>query len=289
MLNYALKQIDDIEKKLDPYGSRADALQLLRALGLSDFGELMISLPNPLFPKLSSILPQMASDEVQKSWTGNSGLPLLMQTLDFVRSASYNFTKISGRSLDHQRILDFGCGYGRIARLMYYFTSEDRFYGVDPWDRSIQICNDDGLTSNFYVSEYLPNKLPLPEVRFDFIFAFSVFTHLSQRATAACLKTICGYIEPDGVILITIRPIEYWDVDINAQSLGAIEQMKRSHIENGFAFLPHHRDVIDGDITYGDTSMTLDWLQKHFPELKVMGMDRSLADPYQLYVFLQKN
>jgi hypothetical protein len=102
------------------------------------------------------------------------------------------------------------------------------------------------------------------------------------------LNTISKYIKPAGLIVITIRPVEYWDIDAHANAGGGVvEQRKSQHRAYGFSFLPHNRKPIDGDITYGDTSMSLDWLEAAFPNLEIMGTDRSLSDPYQIYVFLR--
>ena len=287
--DFVVKDLKAIEASLDAASTRTDALTKLRELGLSDFGLLLLTIPNPDFPKLSALLPRMAKEEVQTSWTGCAGVELLTQTVDFVRSLSYNFVRWTGRSLENSNILDFGCGYGRITRLMYYFANEDHVFGVDPWDKSIEICHADGLTTNFLQSDYLPSTLPVPRADFDLIYAFSVFTHLSERATVVCLNTLADYVKPDGLIAITIRPVEYWDVDPNAVRLGLSNQQKETHNQTGFSFLPHDRPAVDGDITYGDTSIRLDWLRNVFPKLKIVGIDRSLSDPTQLYVFLQKS
>ncbi len=135
MFEYALYEINRIENSISQTTSRSDVFKQLTVLSISDFGTLLLSIPNPKFPKLSNILPRMATEEVQRNWTGCSGLQLLTQTTDFVRSLSYNYTKITGKPLTDKTILDFGCGYGRIARLMYYFTNENNFYGVDPSEK----------------------------------------------------------------------------------------------------------------------------------------------------------
>ena len=167
--------------------SRAEALEQLRQLGLEHFGELLWSMPNTIFPKLSGLLPRMASPSVQRSWTGNDGAVLLKQSAEFVRSLAYNFTSISGLSLEAARILDYGCGYGRLARLMYKFAPEERVIGVDPWTQSVQISVEDGLR-NVYLSDYLPSTLPVAG-KFHLIYAFSVFTHLSKRATLQAIES----------------------------------------------------------------------------------------------------
>ena len=276
-----------IENELSATSSRSDVLSKLRQLTLTDFALFLLSMPNSNFPKLSSLLPKMADDDVQKSWTGASGISLLQQSLDFVRTAAFGYAEITGRGFKEAKILDFGVGYGRLARLFYYFVAEDMLYGVDPWDKSLEICFRDGLTKNLYQSDWLPNDLPFENVRFHFIYAFSVFTHLSKRATLQSINTLTNYLSKDGVLLITIRPVEYWGISAYAETREQSDTLKLAHEHDGFAFLPHNRERIEGEITYGDTSIQLQWLADNFPQLKIVKTDYSLSDSYQLYVFLQ--
>lgn len=265
---------------------RRSAFSALKELGLDDFGEVLSVMPNPKFPKLSKLLPAMPTDQVQIDWTGNSGLALLKQTTGFVRTLSYAFSKITGRTLNNLKVLDYGCGYGRIARLMYYFTDEARCYGVDPWDKSIGICRDTGLNENFVVSDYLPKSLPISVYDFDLIYAFSVFTHLSERAALTALSTLRNYISPVGVLVITIRPVEYWHHDIHA-SVEEKKHLMDLHRDKGFAFKPHKLLTFEGEITYGDTSITLNWIAKNVYDWEVVLVDRLLQDPFQRYIFLR--
>ena len=262
--------------------SRDEALRRLR--GLDNFGAFLLTMPNAEYPKLSKLLPAMASDEVQRNWTGNSGIALLKQSTTFIRSMIYNYALLTGRGLDDAHVLDYGCGYGRLARLMYAFIDPDRFYGVDPWTKSIELCKEAGLETNLFVSDYLPTTLPVGAARFDLIYAFSVFTHLSERAIHASLRTLRRYVSHEGVLIITIRPVEYWSHDPHT-SASERERQIEQHRETGFSFHPHIRESIDGDITYGDTSMTLEWLARMNPDWKIRGTDHSLEDPMQRYVF----
>jgi SAM-dependent methyltransferase len=237
-------------------------------------------MPNADFPRLSGLLPRMASEEVQRNWTGSSGRQLLMQTAQFVRSMVFNYTQISGRPLRDARVLDFGCGYGRIMRLLYRYLDEHQLVGVDPWDTSVRICREDGL-NNVELSEYLPEHLPVSG-KFDLIFAFSVFTHTSKRATIQALRTLRNYVADDGVLAITVRPVEYWA--FNHADIAA--EKRADHARDGFAFCPHNRAAVDGDVTYGDTSLTADWLAEHCPQWSLAAEDRTMHDPYQQYLFL---
>lgn len=265
--------------------TRRDAITGLRQLSLDDFGLVLLSMPDSQYPKLSRLLPAMASEEVQVNWTGNYGVALLKETTAFVRALRYNYVRVTGRYLDGATVLDFGCGYGRIAQLLYYFTVEEKIFGVDPWDRSIELCRESGLSTNFAVSDYLPTFLPVGEAKFDLVYAFSVFTHLSHRAMTTSLDTLRKYMANDGILAITIRPVEYWEHDPHTSPEQKVALAVR-HRKEGFAFNPHNREPIDGDVTYGDSSMSLDWLAATFPEWTIKATDRCLNDPLQQYVFM---
>ncbi len=265
--------------------TRQNAITRLRQLSLDEFGLVLLSMPDPEYPKLSQLLPSMASDEVQRNWTGNHGVALLKQTTAFVRALSYNYARVTGRSLDDATVLDFGCGYGRIAQLLYYFTVEEKIFGVDPWEQSIELCRESGLCTNFAVSEYLPTSLPVGETKFNLIYAFSVYTHLSRRAMTTSLHTLRQHIAVDGLLAMTIRPVEYWEHAPHA-SQEQKDALALRHRQVGFAFNPHNWAPIDGDVTYGDSSMTLDWISATFPDWTIKATDRCLNDPLQRYVFL---
>ena len=269
---------------------RETALRRLRTIGLNDFAAVLWSTPLSRYPRVSSLLPRMASAEVQRTWTGADGATLLAQSLSFMRSVCCNYSALTGKTLTGKRILDFGCGYGRITRLCYFYS--DDVWSVDPWDDALGLCREAGLTRNLHKSDELPSTLPVPD-GFDLIVAFSVLTHMSERATKTALKAMRGHLQPGGVACITIRPIEYWARGYSsprkASVRSAVREMEARHRGAGFAFTPHNREPVDGDITFGDTSMTTDWFVKNNPEWSIAAYDRSIDDPMQRYLFLQGN
>ncbi|WP_181763263.1 class I SAM-dependent methyltransferase [Mesorhizobium sp. B2-4-15] len=254
----------------------------LRRMSLDDFGLFMISLPNKGYPGLSRLLPAMASDEVQKTWTGASGVDLFRQTSAFARQMENNFTKHVGTPLAGSDILDFGCGYGRILRMMYYHSDPTKIWGVDAWDTSLKLCRQAGLPGNFAQSERTPSGLPVGDQKFDLIFAFSVFTHLAPSAAKACLLAISKHIKPGGLFVATIRPIEFWPFIDGIRKTSLSAKMQSSHRTNGFAYLPH--GGIEGE-TYGDISCEIDFLDGD--GWKVVGYDRSILDPFQVSVLMK--
>jgi SAM-dependent methyltransferase len=285
MLEYTKETIRRAEAAATGPDALRDCLSILRTLPLDDFGMIMISMPSADLPRLSGLLPAMASAEVQRSWTGADGPTLLSLTDSFVRILAHNFHELCGRPISEARILDFGCGYGRMLRSMYYYSDPARIFGCDPWDESIKLCRQARIPSPLAISDYLPNSLPF-DGEFDLIYAFSVFTHLSKAAMNAALATLRKQLTDDGLLVITTRPVEYWFADKNINEAEA-QQLADLHSRTGFAFKPHNRPAVDGDITYGDASMTLDYLERYAPAFRIVKVERTLQDWLQLIVFLQ--
>jgi len=169
---------------------------------------------------------------------------------------------------------------------MLWHSNPVRLAGVDPWDRSVAICREDGVLGTIMQSEYLPDNLPV-EGTFDLAYAFSVFSHTFELATRKALSALRQSISPDGVLAITIRPIEYWALSRNFIPSMPVEDLETAHRSSGFAFMPHELQTVAEERTYGDTSMSLEWLDQNADGWRVVGHDLSLDDAYQIIVFLK--
>jgi SAM-dependent methyltransferase len=275
------EELARIDKQLGS-SPNSDIPELFRKIPLDEFGRLLLNIPDK-YPNIKAWFPSMASEEVQRKWTGSHGEELLRQSLVFVKSMISGYAEITAKKVQDADILDYGCGWGRILRLLYKVAPVDNIYAVDPWDKSIEVCRQQGLKGHLALSDWVPTSLPFDR-KFDLIFAFSVFTHLSEKTARIVFSTLRRSIAQDGVLLITIRPKEYW----HYHNKGALaSQMIKAHEETGFAFIPHSRPPIDGDITYGDTSISLAYLEKNFPQWRIESVDCNRIDSYQVLVFLR--
>jgi 2-polyprenyl-3-methyl-5-hydroxy-6-metoxy-1,4-benzoquinol methylase len=259
-----------------------DIPRLFSGIPLEVFGKLSLEVP-PQYPNIKAFLPSMASEAVQMHWTGAHGEVLLGQSLAFIKTMISGYAAITGKKITDASILDFGCGWGRLIRPLYKFIPYEHIYGVDPWDESIKECEKHHIKANLAISELVPRSLPF-ERQFDLIFAFSVFTHLSEKTATVALNTLRKYILDDGLLVITIRPKEYWYIP----SEGALAaKMIKIHEEKGFAFNPLSTVPVDGDITYGDASMSLDYFKRHFPQWKIESVECNDVDVHQVILFLR--
>ena len=260
---------------------RLELSAAMRRIPLEVFGELCLAVPDNL-NAIRSRLPTMASDEVQRNWTGNCGQVLMSQSVAFVRTMLSMHGNRGDREKDALQILDFGCGWGRLLRLLLKYVPAERLHGVDPWHRSIDLCREHGIPCRLALSDYIPRSLPF-EGPFDLVYAFSVFTHLSEPTARAALATIRRSISERGMLCLTIRPIEYWHHHGPNGEPGCIER----HRDLGFAFLPHEsRKPIEGEITYGDTSMSLDQLATLAEGWTIAEVEWNPCDPLQVVVAL---
>ena len=255
----------------------AEVPTLLEKISLEDWGQLLLDIPAEC-PNLSARFPSMPPAHVQVSWTGSHGSTLLAESVRFTRWLVTEYEEVTRELIRDATILDFGCGWGRLMRLLYKYADAEYLYGLDPWDESIRICREHGVLGHLAISDYVPKTLPFAQP-FDLIYAFSVFTHLSERTTRVVLETLRKYIADGGALAITIRPAAYWQYSGN-------EEMIVEHDRRGFAFVPHQRAPIDGDITYGDTSMTVDYLAREFPFWRIVRTRTSAEDPFQTFLLL---
>ncbi|PYR98195.1 MAG: hypothetical protein DMG16_21765 [Acidobacteria bacterium] len=133
--------------------------QLLSPLPLAIWGELLLEVP-ARYPNLKAFFPSMASEEIQTHWTGNHGTALLGQTIAFVESLVNGYQTMTRRGLEKARVLDFGCGWGRIIRLLYKYVGYENIFALDPWDEPITLCKQHGVKAHLALSEDVPVVLP---------------------------------------------------------------------------------------------------------------------------------
>lgn len=102
------------------------------------------------------------------------------------------------------RILDFGCGTGRIIRYFRRVMNRYQVWGVDIRARHI-LWNNEHLCPPFrFATVTTFPHLPFEDNYFDLIYAGSVFTHISELAEAWLLE-LRRILRPNGRCYITVR------------------------------------------------------------------------------------
>lgn len=130
------------------------------------------------------------------------------------------FVRLGGLQ-PHERVLDVGCGIGRMAvPLTGYLSAAGEYWGFDVVEQGVEWCQEH-VTPRFrnfqffhadvYNKEYNPRgELPARQLRFpfdngyfDFVFLTSVFTHMLPADLEHYLAQIARVLRPGGRCLIT--------------------------------------------------------------------------------------
>jgi SAM-dependent methyltransferase len=263
------------------------------ALG-ADLWALLLSQEYDAYPHIKATLPDVPDAALQATWNGTSGVPLAAQTVAFYTRVAELNARHGARSLDQSRVLDFGCGWGRLTRCFARDVAPGSLFGCDPVAPILDVCRRARVPAQLAQSEFVPERLPFDQP-FDLIYAFSVFTHLSERAHRASLRAIREALAPGGLLVVTVRPPEYLHVSpLLGPALAALRSdPERRLAEPLYLFAPHDgqplgAETVDGEVTYGETVITPAYIRRDWTEqFELLGFELLLSDPHQVVVALR--
>jgi SAM-dependent methyltransferase len=128
----------------------------------------------------------------------------------------------NGVSLDElEKVLDFGSGCGRVLR-HWHASPNVRVYGTDYNASLIEWCRSNLAFAGFGVNRLSP-PLDYPDAEFDLVYAFSVFTHLTEELQAAWMAELRRVIKPGGYLLLTTHGRHYLG-DLSPEERAAFER-----------------------------------------------------------------
>lgn len=174
----------------------------------------------------------------------------------------------------HERVLDIGCGSGRLALpLTHYLSPQGSYTGLDIVADSITWCqehltvrypNFQFIHIDLFNGRYNPTghyaaedfKFPFDDRQFDFIFLTSVFTHMLPEGIKNYLAEIARLLSVEGRALLTFFLLNEPQQALATQGRNAIdfkfgsgvyrtrsEVVLESAVAYDEAFV---RDIIDG-------------------------------------------
>lgn len=94
-----------------------------------------------------------------------------------------------------ERILDFGCGFGRVARWLRVAFP----------DSSLSVTEIDRAGADWCISKFKCDDVTddIPKARFDLIWAGSVLTHLNECIGGQVIDAMTEALAPNGVLVFT--------------------------------------------------------------------------------------
>lgn len=180
-------------------------------IGLNEWFELVgQSYLTPSATYKGKTLPAFPSDTIQANTTGQSGIATLQEAFIFYKDCINTFEELGRPVIDSSKILDFGVGWGRIARFFLREVPLENVHGVDVTPEFIEICRETFHSKNFFTCQPHP-PTELPNNHYDFIVGYSVFSHLSEEACLAWMKEFQRILVPGGIAALTTRGKPFFD------------------------------------------------------------------------------
>ncbi|MBB5864295.1 class I SAM-dependent methyltransferase [Xanthomonas sp. 3058] len=171
-------------------------------------------------------LPGFPSVYQQEVFVGKSNEVALAEAFTF-----YKIVKAGSYPLrSNSRVLDFGVGWGRIIRFFLNDVDPSNLYGVDVDEAILDVARSTGVPGN--LSCVGSNaRLAHNDGVFDVIYAFSVFSHLSEASAKFWLPELMRVLAPGGTLVMTTTTDHFLEL---CQAC-ALKQSDRNRYEEDYA------------------------------------------------------
>ena len=197
------------------------------------------------------IFGAMPKESIQVQYTGLSQQQTFIQGLTYLDLCK-KIAERQSNSFENSNVgivMDFGSGWGRITQLLSLYFEPDRITGCDVMNSAIDEAKRNGVRAKFTKTEAWP-PTSLQNETVDYIFSFSVFSHLSEDNAWAWIREFHRILRPGGLAFLTTRHKSFFnyldtlhkETDIPSFANGAhkafrdIESAKESYDQGLFCF-----------------------------------------------------
>lgn len=149
-------------------------------------------------------MPGFPPEELQRQFVGMSGQQALNEAFNFYSEIKRHAGKWGQKLGRESRILDFGCGWGRIIRFFLKDVTAENLYGIDVDSEMTDLCIKTVGHGHYSAIKPLP-PLEFSEGSFDIIYAYSVFSHLAESVHIQWIEEFSRILKPGGILVATTQ------------------------------------------------------------------------------------
>jgi len=147
---------------------------------------------------------QKILEQNKKNWQ------IIAKTFSKTRKENWNKSRIPLEYIkDGQKVLDLGCGNGRLYQL--FQDKEVEYVGVDNSEGLIKLAREQFNRPEFIVADALDLENRFPSNEFDVIISIAFLHHIpSKELRFKVLKDCFSLLKPNGFLIFTVWNLKQW-------------------------------------------------------------------------------
>ena len=149
-------------------------------------------------------LPGFPDEAFQKASVGSSGEQALREAMGFYQDIKHHAAQLRTPVGTSTVLVDFGAGWGRLLRFFMKDIPSSQLIGLDVDPLMVDWCKRTNIAAHSTLVDALP-PAPLPDACADIITAYSVFSHLSEKAATAWMQEFARILRPGGIVVATTQ------------------------------------------------------------------------------------
>lgn len=224
-------------------------------------------------------MPRFPHGSIQRGYVGQADVEALHVACNF-----HSYTTKWAEALGHpltpaSKVLDFGCGWGRVQRVFWHEVDAQNLNGVDVDFSAVAVCRNLGVPGTFQT--IAPDgTLPFPDASLDLVYAVSVFTHLSLKSADHWMAELHRAMKPGAVLSITVESREFLDrIPAMAAQKGSLRaelvgrfvdkqaELLADHDAGKFVFMPNGTGGVRDSEFYGDAVISETFFRERWGKL----------------------
>ena len=157
-------------------------------------------------------MPGFTDSQFQVNTVGSAGVDSLRgEGFGFYKYIKAMAAKYGITIGENTRILDFGCGWGRMVRFWFKDIKSENIFGIDVDPKMVEVCDSTLPCGNYSLISPAP-PTEFADGSFDIIFAYSVFSHLSSDMAEKWVREFNRLLKSGGLLVATTRDATFIDV-----------------------------------------------------------------------------